>query len=105
MFTSIVIAAGVATGTTVLAQASVEASYVSKLFDAALSSGGIWAVMSVYLILYQQRRQKELESWVHTEVIKALNDSTIAMNKLGTLVEYNRSSIEVIKERQYANKE
>lgn len=59
-----------------------------QLWELAINEGGIWCILCVYMIITNNKKNKELEDWVREEVITAINASTAAMKEIKEAVDH-----------------
>lgn len=60
---------------------------LEQLWQLAIDDGGIWCCLCVYMIINNNKKNKELESWVREEVVTAINASTAAMTQIKEIVD------------------
>ena len=60
---------------------------LDQLWKLAIEDGGIWCCLCVYMVVYNNKKNKELEAWVREEVITAIQASTAALVQIKEVVD------------------
>ena len=60
---------------------------LEQIWKLAIDDGGIWCCLCIYMIIVNNKKNKELEDWVREEVVTAINASTAAMTQIKEIVD------------------